>query len=684
MTRRLFAVVAVAGAVLSTRADSQAQSTSTSSPGTRPGQAWPREVKGPALTVVMYEPQLERVTENEVEARAAVQVTRTGTAPAFGAVWISARVDIDRDARVVNFRNITIPRVRFVDASEDDKTALAKLLEEQMPSWNFDMDLDQVIPLLNVAEHQNPPDVGLKNDPPHITVARTPTTLVVLDGPERRQPMTTPPDAARDKLERVVNTPAVMVLHPGQKLYYLAGGGDLWYSAAQIGGPYSAATNVPASIAALAPKPDASDTPPSGKPPDVIVATEPTELIVVAGNPQYVPIGDASLLAVSNTDSDIIVPFGTSAEHYVLLSGRWYVSRNELKGPWSFVEPRDLPPAFSKIPASSTHGHVRAHVPGTVEASEALLDNIIPETQSIRRDDASLKTTYDGAPSFKDVDGAPTLQYAVNTPQSVFKLRDRYYACEQGVWYESSSATGPWIVSTSVPKEVYSIPASNPHHNVTYVKVYDVTPQVVYVGYTPGYLGSYPHGGSVVYGTGWYYPGWYGTVYYPRSTTWGFRATYHPYVGWGFGIGWSSGPLVVSMSLGGPTWGYPSYWGPWGYRPVYPVYRPPYYPGYRPPYYPGYRPPGYPGYRPPVNGARPGTPAQLPAGIRDGRPSDRSAGDASGQSIRHTQPGLRREATSYDPKWRRAPEVGTPEAGAARRWRQGMISLMWLRGGFQC
>jgi hypothetical protein len=164
----------------------------------------------------------------------------------------------------VSFRNIRIPRVRFVDASEDDKTALANLLEQQMPTWNLDMDLDQVIPLLEVAEHQNPSDVGLRNDAPHIIVANAPTTLVLLDGPERRQPMSTPPDAARDKLERVVNTPAVIVFHPARKLYYLAGGGDLWYSAAQISGPYSATTNVPASIAALAPKPDASDAPPQG------------------------------------------------------------------------------------------------------------------------------------------------------------------------------------------------------------------------------------------------------------------------------------------------------------------------------------------------------------------------------------------------------------------------------------
>ena len=32
-------------------------------------QAWPREARHSAAAVLMYEPQIERVTENEVEAR---------------------------------------------------------------------------------------------------------------------------------------------------------------------------------------------------------------------------------------------------------------------------------------------------------------------------------------------------------------------------------------------------------------------------------------------------------------------------------------------------------------------------------------------------------------------------------------------------------------------------------------
>ena len=63
---------------------------------------------------------------------------------------------------------------------------------------------------------------------------------------------------------------------------------------------------------------------------------------------------------------------------------------------------------------------------------------------------------------------------------------------------------GPWTVATSVPAVIYSIPPSSPMHYVTYVQVYGATPDDVYTGYTPGYLGTVvcpEH--VIVYGTGW-------------------------------------------------------------------------------------------------------------------------------------------------------------------------------------
>jgi hypothetical protein len=90
--------------------------------------------------------------------------------------------------------------------------------------------------------------------------------------------------------------------------------------------------------------------------------------------------------------------------------------------------------------------------------------------------------------------------------------------------------------------------------------VYDSTPEEVYVGYLPGYTGSYVYGGTVVYGTGYWYPGWFGTEYYPRPWTWGFDPVYYPWTGgWYYGVGpWGHGWAFWN--------GHGGWWGPGGYH----------------------------------------------------------------------------------------------------------------------
>jgi hypothetical protein len=115
-------------------------------------------------------------------------------------------------------------------------------------------------------------------------------------------------------------------------------------------------------------------------------------------------------------------------------------------------------------------------------------------------------------------------------------------------------------VAASVPAAIYSIPPSSSLHYVTYVKVYRSTPEVVYVGYTPGYYGTVVSSTTttVVYGTGFFYPPYIGSVWYGAPYTYGYGVA----TTWSSGTGWS---ITIGV---GYTYGYPYYypsWGPWGY-----------------------------------------------------------------------------------------------------------------------
>ena len=156
-----------------------------------------------------------------------------------------------------------------------------------------------------------------------------------------------------------------------------------------------------------------------------------------------------------------------------------------------------------------------------------------------------------------------SMEYAVNTPYAVLRVDGRYYACDDAVWYIAASPYGPWRVAVTIPREIYTIPPSSPLYYVRYVYIYGYTPEIVYVGYTPGYLGTYVYSGTIVYGTGYYYRPWYRTYYYPRPLTWGFHVNYNSYYGWTFGVGLHGhyGNLWYSFGRG--------WWGPVRQRHLY-------------------------------------------------------------------------------------------------------------------
>ena len=272
------------------------------------------------------------------------------------------------------------------------------------------------------------------------------------------------------------------------------------------------------------------------------------------GQPNFVPVADTGLLWASNSAIDVLIDTATN-QHYVLISGRWFRAPG-LGGPWTFVASTELPASFKRIPPTGTPASVvLASVAGTPQAQEAVIANTIPQTATVSRVNGPTFTpAFDGATVWRPIPGTP-LTYVANSKVPVIQVSpSSYYAVEAGVWFAAPALDGPWEIATFVPEVIYTIPVTSPLHYVTYVRVYGSTATVVYVGYTPGYLGTVvAPGGVVVYGTGYVYQPWVGTVWYAAPVTYGVAATpvYNPAVGYSFGFAMG----LATAAIAEPYWG---------------------------------------------------------------------------------------------------------------------------------
>ncbi|MBT7161858.1 MAG: hypothetical protein HN904_03715, partial [Victivallales bacterium] len=348
-------------------------------------------------------------------------------------------------------------------------------------------------------QQQRPTEVNL--EPPPIFRSTEPAILVIFLGEPKFQAV------KGTKLLYAVNTNWDVFLEVGTPNIYLLNG-DGWLTTSDLkSGQWKAATQLPADLRKL---PDDANWEAvranlPGKPvkavPKVFVAKRPSELIVTDGAASYSPVGTTPLLYVANSESDIFL-HTRQGNHYFLTAGRWFRAQS-LDGPWTAAT-SDLPPEFALIPEDHPRAYVLSSVPGTPDAEAAVLLASIPRKATVKRSEVKVTVVYEGKPQFVKIDGT-TVYYAANTPNSVLKVGKDYYCCHQGIWFVAKSPAGPWAVASSVPKVIYTIPASHPKHNLTYVYVYDSTPDTVIVGYTSGYSGSYvAASGLLMFGLGYW------------------------------------------------------------------------------------------------------------------------------------------------------------------------------------
>jgi hypothetical protein len=505
---------------------------------------WPKEFEARDSRIVVYEPQLETFRGNKMTARSAVSVLRPDTTePVFGAIWLDSTLITDPERKTVTPLIVRITEVRFPALGTDEAARLRQDIGDEIPRWDLKYSVDDLLAELRLLEQQKATADGLKADVPRIFFRNAPAVLLAIqDEPAWRK-------SADPYYERLENSAAFVLRNAESGTCYLRFS-PLWWTSTDPLGAWKAADTVPDGVTALwnkEPRPQipAEDpAPESLRRPEVIPATGAAELVWTDGAPQYAPIAGTNLLYIRNTESDVFLDTLTQLT-YALFSGRWYRTPAS-KDAWEFVASDQLPFDFSYIPIDSEKRHVLACVAGNPQARDAARNAEIPVTEAIKPGPApELQATYDGEPQFQDIPEAG-VQYAVNTPYSVFCADRRYYWCFDGIWYDSDFAVGPWFVCIRVPSPIYLIPPSCPHYYVTYCHIFNVSPLSVCVGYYPGYCGSYVWHGCVVYGTGWHYRPWIGSHCYPRPVTWGLSVHYNP-----VHCGWSMHANVVGSSVGG-------------------------------------------------------------------------------------------------------------------------------------
>ena len=563
-------------------------------------RSWPQTRDTSLGRLTLFQPQLEEWDGVRVTAQAAFTVVPPGTDQTlFGSVQISAATRADRAAATVSLDDVRIEAVTL-PSSPQAASRYAAAFRGMFPHSPLTVPLERFETALAVeraARQARAQPLG--NVPPQIVFSSTPAVLVIVDGPPAWREVEGTP------LVRALNTRALLLRGGDGTLFVHVLDG--WMQAPALAGPWTVSGRAPDGADDLArelsaagavdllsgPAGAAEDEDGPGETslaegaPRLVVVDRPTELIVTEGAPAWAAVPGTSLRYATNTTGNVFED-ARARQTYVLVSGRWFRA-DSLAGPWTYVAGPEIPADFARIPDDSPKENVKASVPGTAQAQEAVAAAEVPKTARVNRRDATFQPWIDGAPDIRPIEGTE-LHYVANSPTPIIEVSPtQWVALQDGVWFGAAHLAGPWVVATQVPPVIYTIPPSSPLYSVTFVKVYDADEEWVEEGYTPGYMGTYVAPGPVVvYGTGYWYQPWIGPGWwYGEPWTYGFAVGigWTPWLGWGFGFGFGWGWGAYAW---GPGWGYgcAPWWGayPWyhGVAPR-PVPVPPGHPARPPP-----------------------------------------------------------------------------------------------------
>lgn len=517
--------------------------TCAAAPSTPPERAWPYSVRSADLLITVHTPQVSSWSGTRFTARAAISIAAGDRPASYGTAQLTARALINRVTGLVTLEHYSVDFLVLQQAEERILATAGAALHSEASTRPKSIQVDLLLTTLQTLTASYPPILQpLANQPPQVIVSTRPAVLIEVDGPAVYR------DVPHTRYRHIVNTrPVVLAREDGR--HYLKWSGR-WFTAANLSAEWAALQPAPSDLDAafrrsialkrldarlLGPATRAGEDlerPADSTAPLIVLRSEPAELITIKNPLRWQTVPPTRLEFAADATRPLLKLQGEK-KVYVLISGRWF-SAATLQGPWKFVRADRLPPDFAQIPDESAVASVKVSVAGTQQARRAALANSIPQTAAISRRQARMKPPkFDGTPELAQI-ADTSLLYVVNSAIPIIAVkRNVYYAVEDGIWFASHSLWGPWNIASTIPMSIYGIPPSSPVYPVTSVRVYDSTPDTIYLGQWPGYWGDFvdPQSGVAVHGTGYDYRAWIGSAWYSPPTTYGPNAdSYAPAV----------------------------------------------------------------------------------------------------------------------------------------------------------
>src|SRR6202046_1726165 len=163
---RIAALIFTVGA-LSIAASALAQGSPGDAP---PPDPWPRGVDLGNAQVLVYQPQINSWTDNQLNFRAALAIKPAhAKAETFGVIFATARTQVDKVLRTVTFEQLKISKVDF-PTLPDHGAAYVSELQTQFTKSIRTMSLDRLESSLALAGIK-PPTVAVQSNAPWIIIS---------------------------------------------------------------------------------------------------------------------------------------------------------------------------------------------------------------------------------------------------------------------------------------------------------------------------------------------------------------------------------------------------------------------------------------------------------------------------------------------------------------------------------